>query len=87
MNIPRPTALYVSLTLIVTYWVYQVITAGAHAVLPADFSAFAGRIALIKLIHISAIFLLLRLERVGWRKWASPGVIGSGTCSAVCCMA
>jgi membrane protease YdiL (CAAX protease family) len=68
MDIRKQIALYLSLSVIVIYWFYQWFTADTHAILPANFSEFAGRIALIKLIHMTAIFLLLRIEGAGWHE-------------------
>jgi membrane protease YdiL (CAAX protease family) len=66
MNIPKRTAIYLSIFVVVGYWIYQCFTAQSHAIPPADFSVFVSRIVISKLIQLSAILLLLKLEGANW---------------------
>lgn len=61
MTLSKQTALYISIGVIAAYWLYNVVTAGAHAVLPAEFSEFAWNAMLRKILHVVVIVLLLRL--------------------------
>jgi membrane protease YdiL (CAAX protease family) len=66
MNLPQRTPLYLSLTVILSYWLYNLLSVDPQRVLPPTFFEFASGASLRKLIHITIIFLLLKLEGVGW---------------------
>ena len=67
MTISKRTSLGISLGAIVLYWIYQIVSQRPDAPLPADFSTLVWRIACTKIIVLTALFLLLRLEGEGFK--------------------
>ena len=59
MTVSKRTSLGISLGAIVLYWIYQI---RPDAPLPAHFSTLVWRIGCTKIIVLTALFLLLRLE-------------------------
>jgi CAAX protease family protein len=63
----KRTSLGISLGAIVLCWIYQIVSQRPDAPLPAHFSDLVWRIACTKIIVLTAIFLLLRLEGEGFK--------------------
>ena len=83
MTLSKRSALGISLAVIAMYWVYLIASQRSGHALPADFSAFALRVAINKCIVIGSIFLLLRLEgewfgQIGVNRRAWPRHVGIG---------
>ena len=57
--------LYVSIAVIIAYWIYQLLN--SNHVMPSEFSQLAKQIVRVKIIHLTAILLLLRFEGAGLR--------------------
>ncbi len=67
MTVSKRTSLGISLGAIVLYWIYQIVSQRPDAPLPAHFSTLVWRIARTKIIVLTALFLLLRLEGEGFK--------------------
>ena len=67
MTISKRTSLGMSLGAIVLYWIYQIVWQRPDAPLPAHFSALVWRIVWAKIIMLTVLFLLLRLEGEGFQ--------------------
>jgi len=63
----KRTSLGISLGAIVLYWIYQIVSQRPDAPLPAQFSALVWRIVWTKIIVLTVLFLLLRLEGEGFQ--------------------
>jgi len=67
MTVSKRTSLDISLGAIVLYWIYQIVSQRPDAPLPAHFSNLVWRIACTKIIVLTVLFLLLRLEGEGFK--------------------
>lgn len=67
MNITKKTALHLSIFIIIIYWLYDLFILNHSRVFPVDFSDFASGIIIRKLIQLTVIILLLRIEKDGWK--------------------
>jgi membrane protease YdiL (CAAX protease family) len=67
MTVSKRTSLGISLGAIVLYWIYQIVSQRPDAPLPAHFSDLVWRIVRTKIIVLTALFLLLRLEGEGFK--------------------
>jgi len=67
MALSKRTALGISLGVIVLYWIYQIVAHRTGTSIPADFSQFVVRIVTTKLVVLTAILVLLRLDGGGLR--------------------
>jgi len=67
MTVSKRTSLGISLGAIVLYWIYQIVSQRPDAPLPAHFSTLVWRIACTKIIVLTVLFLLLRLEGEGFK--------------------
>ena len=67
MTISKRTSLGISLGAIVLYWIYQIVSQRPDAPLPAHFSTLVWRIVWAKIIVLTVLFLLLRLEGEGFQ--------------------
>ena len=81
----KRAALYVSLTVIVALWIWQIATRDSASVVPEHFSELVLRIVRNKVIVFAALFLLLRLEGEGLKdlglhgeRWPRQVLIGLG---------
>jgi membrane protease YdiL (CAAX protease family) len=70
VKLSQRTALAISLSVIVLHWIYQIIAQRHGPQLPARFSDFVLRIAILKSVTLAAIVLLLRMQGEG------PGRLG-----------
>jgi membrane protease YdiL (CAAX protease family) len=59
----KKNAPYISLLIIVIYWVYQLLTVRTDVVLPSSFAELAIRVLIIKCIHLGTIITLLYIEQ------------------------
>ena len=66
MEIRRKVIAYVSLTIIILYWCYQLFFNNSAKVLPPDFSDFVLTIAMKKTIQLVIVAILLRIAREPW---------------------
>ncbi len=66
INYYKYNAPYLSLLVIVFYWIQQLLTVKTDLVLPGSFSELAFRILITKCTHLGAIALLLYLEQENW---------------------
>ncbi len=66
MTLSNRSALGISLSVIVLYWIYQIVAQRSGPLLPAHFSELVLRIVRTKLIVFVTMFLLLRLAGEGW---------------------
>lgn len=67
MTVSKRVSLGISLGAIVLYWIYQIVSQRPDAPLPAHFSDLVWRIVRNKIIVLTALFLLLRLEGEGFK--------------------
>ena len=67
MTVSKRNSLSISLGAIVLYWIYQIVSQRPDAPLPAHFSNLVWRIACTKIIVLTVLFLLLRLEGEGFK--------------------
>ena len=70
MTMSKRNSLGISLGAIVLYWIYQIVSQRPDVPLPAHFSDLVWRIVRNKIIVLTAIFLLLRLEGEGSKRSA-----------------
>ena len=73
MIVSKRSALGISLGAIILYWIYQIASQPANALLPAHFSELVWRIVRTKLLVFVALFLLLRLEGEGFKELGLSG--------------
>jgi membrane protease YdiL (CAAX protease family) len=73
MTVSKRTSLGISLGAIVLYWIYQIVSQRPDAPLPAHFSDLVWRIVRTKIIVLTALFLLLRLEGEGFKELGLSG--------------
>ena len=73
MTVSKRSSLGISLGAIVLYWIYQVVSQRPDAPLPAHFSDLVWRIVRTKIIVLTALFLLLRLEGEGFKELGLSG--------------
>jgi membrane protease YdiL (CAAX protease family) len=66
MTLPKRSALGISLSVIVLYWIYQLSSQRSSPSLPVQFSELVLHIVRNKLIVFAALLLLLRLEGEGF---------------------
>jgi len=66
MKLSAKAGSYVSLTVILAYWVYKVVTANTDNKIPDSFSAFVLQVALVKIATMGSILLLLFVEGARW---------------------
>ena len=66
MNISKRTALHLSLSVIVFYWMYELSIVRQTGIPDGNFSNLAVRVVLSKVIQLAVIILLLIIEKDGW---------------------
>jgi len=66
MEFSKRTAGYISVGVVVLYWVYLLLINDPKKPLPNDFSEFVIRIASSKVIQLLVIYILLKAEREPW---------------------
>jgi membrane protease YdiL (CAAX protease family) len=66
MLIQKRVALHLSLSIILLYWLYQLFVAKHGGILSSNFRDFVIKVAFTKLLHLTVIVLLLRIEKEGW---------------------
>jgi len=73
MTVSKRTSLGISLGVIALYWIYQIVSQRPDAPLPAHFSDLVWRIVRTKIVVLTALFLLLRLEGEGFKELGVSG--------------
>src|SRR5580765_868061 len=83
MNITKRTALHLSLSIIVFYWLYELFVVKHNGIPLGNFFDFVIKIVTNKVIHLAVIILLLRIEKDGWndmgfrlKNWRRQFLIG-----------
>lgn len=66
MKIAKKTALHLSLSIIVFYWLYQLFVAPHGKISQVNFSDFVTRVVLSKVIQLVVIVMLLKIEKDSW---------------------
>ncbi len=66
MNISKRTALHLSLSIIIFYWIYEMSVVRQTGIPDGNFSNLAVRVVLSKVIQLAVIILLLIIEKDGW---------------------
>ena len=83
MNISKRTAVHLSLSIIVFYWLYELFVIKQSGIPDSNFSDLVVRIVINKVIHLAVIVLLLKIEKDGWhdmgfrlKNWRKQFLIG-----------
>ncbi len=66
MNISKRTGLHLSLSIIVFYWLYELFVIKQNGITDGNFSSLVVRIIINKVIHLTVIVLLLKIEKDRW---------------------